>query len=101
MTGRWQGSTRRTRLPADWPTRRQRILQRDGWRCTTTDPTTGERCTQPATDVDHRQAGDDHSDANLHALCAKHHRAKSSSEGTQARWRWRDQRPTTKHPGLR
>lgn len=78
----WQGSTRRARLPKDWPTIRARILERDGHRCTKI--TDGQRCANEATDVDHIINGDDHSDANLHALCDPHHRAKTASEGGQA-----------------
>lgn len=38
-----------------------------------------------ATDVDHIRPGDDHSYANLRALCSWHHQKKSSSEGGEAK----------------
>lgn len=88
----WQGSNRRARLPADWPTRRARILDRDGHRCQS------PGCDAPATDVDHIERGDDHNDRNLQALCHVHHASKSSAEGHAARPRAR--RESAPHPGL-
>ncbi|MEU4155709.1 hypothetical protein [Actinoplanes sp. NPDC026670] len=41
----------------------------------------GVRCPEPASDVDHIRAGDDHSDSNLRAICAYHHDRKSGREG--------------------
>lgn len=97
----WSGSTRRDRLPPGWPAIRARILQRDGHRCTHTDH--GQRCPAPATDVDHitpvSQGGTD-APANLRSLCRRHHGLKSSAEGNAARWKYRDKRPSEKHPGL-
>lgn len=96
MSKAWQGSTRKQRLPRDWPAIRRRILDRDGHRC--------HICGRPGADeVDHIRAGDDHSDANLAAIhrtpC---HAAKSSAEGHQAQghgpMRKRQAEP---HPGLR
>ncbi|GAA1160836.1 5-methylcytosine-specific restriction protein A [Kitasatospora gansuensis] len=92
----WSTSNRRSRLPKDWPAIRARILTRDRHRC--------YRCGRPATEVDHKQRGDDHSDANLGAICTPCHRTKSSREGGQAtRWRRppRRRRPDERHPGLR
>lgn len=100
----WTNSNRRSRLPSDWPKRRARALRRDGklcqWRLDG-----GERCLQPATDVDHIRPGDDHSDDNLQSLCGEHHSLKSSQEGAAAlaakrrkinqKFRW-----TETHPGL-
>ena len=99
----WQGSNRRSRLPADWARIRQRILKRDSFRCTWIQD--GTRCPNPATDVDHRRAGDDHSDANLRSLCGEHHRRKSSSEGGAALAALRKKhskkfRRDEPHPGL-
>lgn len=104
MSGQWAGSTRRQRLPPDWfgPNgTRARILKRDNRICYV--------CHGPNADaVDHKNQGDDHSDANLAAIhqdvwpyC---HRTKSSSEGGQAaaaaaRRRPR-KRPQEPHPGL-
>lgn len=47
-------------------------------------PDEGGICGEYATDVDHINAGDDHSEKNLRSLCGPHHRAKSSSEGAAA-----------------
>lgn len=98
MSGRWAGSTRRNRLPADWPTLRALILERDRHRCRWTE--NGTPCGQTATDVDHIEPGDDHRPENLQALCRDHHALKSSREGNTARWQVRRQRPPERHPGL-
>lgn len=80
----WSSSDRRSRLPADWPTRREQVLVRDGrvcqWRVG------GRKCGAPARDVDHVVPGDDHSYSNLRALCSAHHQRKSSGEGGRAFW---------------
>lgn len=100
MGSAWQGSDRRRRLPRDWPLIRRRILERDGYQCTWTDQ--GKRCPEPATDVDHRHRGDDHSDANLRSLCSWHHARKSGREGNAARRPViTARRPAERHPGLR
>lgn len=97
MSGRWANSNRAARLPADWPARRQRILQRDGHRCTWNEQ--GQRCTATTSlEVDHIHPGDDHTDTNLRTLCGPHHRRKSSAEGNAARPKRRRQPPA--HPGL-
>lgn len=98
MSGRWQGSNRKAELPDDWPQRRAYILERDGHRCRWTE--NGPRCGAPANQVDHIRPGNDHSYDNLQALCPDHHAIKSSREGTAARWRHRQRRPTERHPGL-
>lgn len=82
VSAAWSGSTRRRRLPKNWPIIRRRILERDGHRCTWHDH--DGRCTAPATDVDHVEPGDDHTAANLQSLCRAHHAAKSSCEGRAA-----------------
>lgn len=79
----WQGSERREGLPPDWAKLRQRILRRDGHRCTHTD-NYGARCSDPATDVDHITPGNDHSESNLRSLCDFHHKKKSGAEGARA-----------------
>jgi 5-methylcytosine-specific restriction protein A len=57
----WSGSTRRQRLPQGWAAIRTRILQRDHFRC--------HVCGYGgATEVDHVNPGDDHSDTNLAAI---------------------------------
>jgi 5-methylcytosine-specific restriction protein A len=101
---RWEGSDRRTRLPPDWPKIRRRVLRRDQHRCTARDAD-NVRCPQPATDVDHIRAGDDHRDANLTSLCGWHHQRKSSREGAAARAAQRRRndrryRRSEEHPGL-
>lgn len=92
----WQGSTRRARLPKDWPAIRRRILARDAGIC--------HVCRQPgADDVDHLRAGDDHSDANLAAIHRRPcHARKSGQEGARASnaRRVREKRPAEPHPGL-
>lgn len=99
MTG-WAGSTRRRRLPVDWPARRARVLQRDGHACTWIQDD-GLRCAAHATDVDHIVRGEDHSDDNLRSLCSFHHRRKSGREGALARSkRPTINRPAERHPGL-
>lgn len=100
MAGSWANSTRRSRLPRDWPQIRARILRRDGYRCTASDK--GVRCRQPATDVDHVSPGDDHSDSNLTSLCQHHHRIKSASEGGRRIHKRRNypRRRQERHPGL-
>jgi 5-methylcytosine-specific restriction endonuclease McrA len=96
----WAGHKRHLRLPADWPQRRAAVLERDGRVC--------HICKGPGSDaVDHLQAGDDHSLANLAAVhqdvppyC---HRYKSSAEGGRAKAdkQGRRQRPRERHPGLK
>lgn len=100
----WANSDRRSRLPADWPRIRARVLRRDGHRCTHRDEN-GIQCVRPATDVDHIRRGDDHTEANLRSLCSEHHRVKSSREGGQALAAQRRRnaakfRRTEDHPGL-
>lgn len=80
---KWQNSTRRDRLPADWPKIRKRVIRRDKglcqWRLED-----GSRCLAPFRDVDHIVRGDDHSIGNLRCLCYEHHKFKSSQEGAEA-----------------
>lgn len=92
----WDKSDRRARLPQDWPTRRQRVLRRDGYRCKAI--VDGRRCPNPARDVDHIQRGDDHRESNLQALCVGCHKAKTAAEATAAQPRRK--RPPEPHPGL-
>lgn len=100
----WEGSDRRSRLPANWTSLRRKILRRDGGRCTHRDQY-GERCAEPATEVDHIVAGDDHRESNLRSLCEWHHQRKSSQEGAAGRaatWRRNNRkfRRSDPHPGL-
>lgn len=107
--GRWDNSSRRKSLPADWSKLRQQVFQRDGTVCTWLIYSSDEeprQCTRRATDVDHIKRGDDHSLENLRGLCHFHHNIKTQAEGLEARqkrWteihsRYRKQDET--HPGL-
>ncbi|MEV0608111.1 HNH endonuclease [Polymorphospora rubra] len=103
MSGGWADSDRRTHLPANWPHIRQRILTRDGHRCTALD--NGTRCDLTATDVHHIGDRDDHSDDNLTSLCAWHHKQETTKEGQAARRakaaeRLAERRAAERHPGL-
>ncbi len=106
MAGGWAGSTRRERLPDDWPQRVTAVMQRDEYRCTHLRSDNGRRCGARATDVDHLQRGDDHRLANLAAKCAFHHRRKTAGEGnaartlTQAERRAREAGAREQHPGV-
>lgn len=92
----WDGSTRAKRLPPGWKRTVRRILKRDHGIC--------HVCGKPGADqVDHVNAGDDHSDANLAAIhYVPCHRDKSSSEGGRAAAAKRGSRfrPRERHPGL-
>lgn len=99
----WENSDRRSRLPADWPAIRRRILKRDGYRCVLVED--GLRCIGVGTDVDHIIPNDNHADINLQTLCAFHHRKKSGAEGGAAyrakvARNKRRMRRQERHPGL-
>lgn len=101
---KWQGSTRRDRLPDNWPQLRKDAGRRDSWLCQAKKPN-GRLCLMPANQVDHVVPGDDHRLSNLQCLCEDHHSTKSGQEGAAAMWRQRrkiDQkfRRTEEHPGL-
>lgn len=96
----WQGSTRASRLPTDWPARRQRVRMRAGDICEHVDPETGQRCTAVGSECDHVIPGDDHDETNLQWLCTAHHAEKTRRESAAARWRVRERRPAERHPGL-
>ena len=107
MSGGWQGSTRRSRLPVNWASLRKAVLERDGYQCTELLPS-GTRCPAVATDVDHDEAmTDDHSADRMHSKCRKHHASKSAREGGQASGAQAKRRaalryrPAERHPGLR
>lgn len=95
MSGGWVGSTRRDRLPPDWPAVRAAVLERDGYRCRLR---FARVCVGSATDADHIEPGDDHSLENLQAACEPCHLVKSSAEGNAAQIRLR--RPPERHPAL-
>lgn len=76
------------------------VLARDGYRCQA--PVHAPSCPGSASEVDHIVAGDDHDLANLRALSAECHRAKTAAE-TSARSRAyaaARRRPCESHPGL-
>ncbi|MCW7984097.1 hypothetical protein XF35_01835 [Streptomyces platensis subsp. clarensis] len=99
MSGGWQGSNRKSRLPKNWKALVLKVKARDGHRCTRLSDE-GKRCMNVGTDVDHVKPGDDHSLSNLALLCSDHHAQKSSREGNEARWKHRQRRPDERHPGL-
>jgi 5-methylcytosine-specific restriction protein A len=72
----FRGSTRRKRLPRDWPERRAQVL----WR----DPVCRICHQAKATEVDHVIHGDDHGLANLQGICVPCHRSKTGREGRAA-----------------
>ena len=78
----WETSDRKSRLPGDWIRRRQEVFRIHGRQCYIVED--GHHCATEATEVDHVNAGDDHSYENLRPICHQHHKAKSSSEGWQA-----------------
>lgn len=88
----WDNSTRRARLPKDWPRIRRRIIRRDDAQCQW--PTPEGICGAPGDEVDHRVRGDNHHPDNLWLLCAPHHQAKTIAERPTRR------RPQERHPGL-
>lgn len=87
----WTGSTRRSRLPKDWPRRVRLVLQRD--------PTCklhyAHICTTNSTEVDHIIAGDDHRLAALQGVCHPCHQRKTNTERPSIK------RAPAPHPGLR
>lgn len=74
----WQGSTRKSRLPADWWRLRQVVLKRCEGRCEWVED--GIRCRAEATDADHIIPNDDHGLHNLQGLCKPHHLTKTGRE---------------------
>ena len=85
----WAGSDRKSRLPADWPKRRRIVLDRDPV-CQLRTHCTGA----PSTEVDHRDAGDDHRLSNLQGVCGPCHKHKTATERPSQR------RANEAHPGL-
>lgn len=96
MSGKWQGSDRRQRLPSGWAKIRAEILARD---------VTCVLCgVRPSAFCDHIVAkADDHRPEGLQGLCGPCHDQKSSREGNDAQRanpRPGRRRPPEKHPGL-
>lgn len=97
----WDGSDRRSRLPADWPARRDAVFARPGGRVCALQ--FEDLCVGAATEVDHVVAGDDHAEDNLQPACQPCHRHKSALEGAAAaaRRRARARLPVEVHPAYR
>jgi 5-methylcytosine-specific restriction protein A len=93
--GQWRSSTRRSTLPPNWPSLRRAVLERDGFACQIRDP----GCTGQATECDHINDRDLHTEANLRAACHRCHLRRSSSQGGRAAQAKR-RKPERKHPGL-
>lgn len=97
MSGGWQGSDRKARLPSNWRQIRARVLARD--------PICKICGVRPSTHCDHIEAKTDaHAEDRLQGVCATCHAQKSSKEGNAAQRaepRPGRRRPPEQHPGLR
>ncbi|MFJ4637599.1 HNH endonuclease [Streptomyces hygroscopicus] len=97
MSGGWQGSDRRQRLPSGWRKIRAQVLARD--------PICVLCGVRPSGFCDHIEAKkDDHSLSGLQGVCGPCHDRKSSAEGNAAQHanpRPGRKRPPEQHPGLR
>lgn len=94
----WDNSPGRHRdLPANWPSIRRAILDRDGHAC----QLRGPRCTGNATEVDHIGSNLNHDPANLRAACQPCHAQRSATQGHDAMRSRRAKalHPREKHPG--
>jgi 5-methylcytosine-specific restriction endonuclease McrA len=96
MSGGWQGSGRKARLPSGWERLRAKILARDS---------TCVLCgVRPSTHCDHIVAKADlNGPADLQGVCGPCHDQKSSREGNDAQRanpRPGRNRPSEAHPGL-
>lgn len=101
----WQNSDRRDHLPSNWAALREQRFKMDGYRCTAKDPSTDERCPEPAEECDHLGRRDDHRLHMLTSLCTWHHGKKSGHQGAKAMWARKKAhekkfRRTEEHPGL-
>lgn len=89
----WEArSARRQTLPADWSSRRTRILRRDRRQC----QIRGPRCIGTATEVDHVGAADDHRDEVLRSACTPCHGLRSATQGGVASGSARRSRATSR-----
>ena len=84
--GRWDSSSRRATLPADWRQRRAAARDRAGGQCECTgcDQHQG-RCPEAGAECDHIGDRLDHSLDNLAWLCAECHAARTREQGRRAR----------------
>lgn len=80
----WETSDRKSELPADWPQRRQRVGDRDGWKCQWPRSARGI-CGSTANQCDHRGDPWDHDESALWMLCEWHHKQKTGQESAAAR----------------
>lgn len=92
----WAGSTRRARLPKDWPARVKAVRKRDRDTCYVCG---GKRCGNRNIEVDHVQPGDDHRLENLATIGRACHSTKTSREAHANRLSTK--RKAEPHPGLR
>lgn len=95
----WLNSSRRARLPDNWPELRTKVKARAKGKCEAThhDP----RCDLTGTDCDHIVTGDDHSLENLQLLSVECHKRKTAEENAALN-RLNSQlrrRPQEDHPG--
>lgn len=95
----WATSDRSERLPDGWPDIVRRIKARDKGRCQA--PRHNPRCDGRGTDVDHVQAGDNHSMGNLQLLSEACHRDKTGRESAARNQQIAalKKRPQEPHPG--
>ncbi|WPO70211.1 HNH endonuclease signature motif containing protein [Streptomyces sp. KN37] len=97
MSGGWQGSNRKARLPSGWAKIRARILERD--------PICVLCGVRPSAFCDHIVAkADRHGDDDLQGVCGPCHDQKSAREGAaaaKAAGRPSRRRSPEQHPGLR
>lgn len=111
MSGKWADSSRRSRLPKDWPKRRSYVRRRAkrtsafGFEQCEHMNQAGGRCRLIGNQCDHIVAGDDHRHENLQWLCVDHHQEKTAAEATAARAdrnskRLRANRRPEQHPGV-
>lgn len=100
MPNAWRGSTRKGRLPVDWPRLRKVVLERSDYHCEWVED--GRPCFTRATDVDHIVAGDLNTLDNLQSLCRKHHLQKTGREAraVQEKLKALARRPAEKQPGV-
>lgn len=99
----WAGSTRRSRLPNDWPRRVRATKLRAQGECEGISLRGEDRwhvadCTGIGTDCDHEKRGDDHVLTNLRWLSKPCHKHKTQLEANAGNRSARH--PNEAHPGL-